>query len=100
MINHKSDKPVPRWPVQWTVRFVLTVLIATLLGPFIGAIVMMLGRIGLDLARWEFDPADIHGVIVIFMMGAYAAGGVIALAAGLLVALAALWREATFATAR
>jgi hypothetical protein len=79
------------------IRFVLTVLIATLLGPFIGAILMMLGRIGLDLARWEFDPADIRGVIVIFMMGAYAVGGVIAFAAGLLVALAALWREATFA---
>jgi hypothetical protein len=79
------------------IRFVLTVLIATLLGPFIGAILMMLGRIGLDLARWEFDPADIRGVIVIFMMGAYAVGGVIAFAAGVLVALGALWREATFA---
>jgi hypothetical protein len=79
------------------IRFVLTVMIATLLGPFIGAILMMLGRIGLDLARWEFDPADIRGVIVIFMMGAYAVGGVIAFAAGVLVALGALWREATFA---
>jgi hypothetical protein len=79
------------------IRFVLTVLIATLLGPFIGAILMMLGRIGLDLARWEFDPADIRGVIVIFMIGAYAVGGVIAFAAGVLVALWALWREATFA---
>jgi ABC-type amino acid transport system permease subunit len=59
---------------------------------------MMLGRIALDVAHSEFDAADIRAMAILFTLGAYVVGGVIALAAGLIVAIAGLWRQPTFPT--
>jgi hypothetical protein len=77
-------------------RFVLTVVIATLLGPLVGAVLLMLRRIALDVAHSEFDAADIRGMAILFTLSAYVVGGVIAFAAGLIVAIAGLWRQPTF----
>jgi hypothetical protein len=98
MTSDSSDTAPPRGGLlPKLVRFVLTVAIATVLGPLIGGVTFFLLRVAMEIAQSEFDAADIRGLFVLMVVGAYVVGGVIAFVAGTIVAVAALWRQPTFA---
>src|ERR1700730_14579751 len=97
MANDNSDTAAPRVGLlPKVVRFVLTVAIATVLGPLIGGVAFFLLRVAMQIAQSEFDAADIRGLLVLMVVAAYVVGGVIAFLAGTIVAVAALWRQPTF----
>jgi hypothetical protein len=97
MTSHSSDTAPPQiGPLPKLVRFVLTVVIATVLGPLIGGITFFLVRFAIDIVQLEFNFADIPGLIFGLVVGAYLVGWVVAFLAGTLVAVAALWRQPTF----
>jgi hypothetical protein len=72
-------------------RFLLTVVIATVVGPLIGVLpfAVLSAWPGLSGAR-AGDIAQWFGTL---LLGAYFLGGVIALIAGTIVAAVALWRQ-------
>jgi hypothetical protein len=97
MTSSRNDSAMPRAGVQAKIfRFVLTVVIAMLLGPLIGGIGFFLVSVAIEIAQSRLDVADIGGMFLLFVVGAYVVGGVIAFFAGTIVAVAALWRSPTF----
>jgi hypothetical protein len=97
MMSNRDDTVTPRVGVLPKVaRFVLTVIIAMLLGPLIGGVGFFLVSAAIEIAQSRLDPADLGGMFLLFMVGAYVVGGVIAFLAGTIVAVAALWRSPTF----
>ena len=77
------------------IRFVLTVVIATVLGPLIGGVAPFLVT-AMQLAQSGAGAAEIARSFIPIVIFAYVVGWVIAFVAGTIVAVAALWRQPTF----
>ena len=93
--SEPGSPPIGRLPKL--VRFVLTVLIATALGPLIGSVALVIAT---RLLHFGFsaglnDLLEQAAVTVIF---GYSMGWKIAFVAGTIIAVAALWRPPTFLT--
>jgi hypothetical protein len=82
-------------PLPKVFGFILTIVFATVLGPLIGGTGFFLVRVAIDIAQAQFKFADLPGMLILFMMGAYVVGGIIAFLAGTFVAIVALWRPPT-----
>jgi len=77
------------------IRFVLTIVIATVLGPLIGGLPFFLVS-AIPIALSSFSAAEIGESFILILIFAYVFGGAIAFVAGTIVAVAALWRQPTF----
>ena len=78
------------------VRFALTVIIAAVLGPLIAGGTYFAVFAAMLIVQSGFHLGGLAEQFIIMIGVAYLAGGIIALVAGLIVAVAALWREPTF----
>jgi len=96
MRRDTSDTGPPRiGRLPKLIRFVLTVVIATVLGPLIGSVAPFLVT-AMQLVHSGSGAAEIARSFVPIVIFAYVIGGVIAFVAGTIVAVAALWRQPTF----
>jgi hypothetical protein len=78
-------------------RLALIVVLATLLGPLIGSVPFLLVT-AVQVVSSGGSLAEIAEASIPIVMFAYVLGGIIAFVAGTVVAIAAIWREPTFAT--
>ena len=74
----------------------LTVVVATLLGPLIVGATVFSVFVAISIAQSGFNAAEISKLFIILVGAAYFGGSVIALVAGTIVAVVALRRQVTF----
>ena len=97
MLNERRDTARLRVRVRPRLfRFVLTVVIATLLGPLIVGGAVFLVFVATLIAQSGFSAAEIGKLFILLVGAAYFGGSVIAFVAGTIVAVVALRRQVTF----
>jgi hypothetical protein len=98
MTSHSSNTAVVRsgTPPK-LIRFVLTIVIATVFGPLVSGVTVFLMFAAMLIAQWEFNTAGMGESFILMVGVAYLAGWVIAVVTGTIVALVALWRPPNFA---
>jgi len=76
MTSDSSDTAPPRVGLlPKLVRFLLTVAIATVLGPLIGGVTFFLLRVAMQIAQSELDAADIRGLFILMVVGPMSSAG-------------------------
>jgi len=79
-------------------RFGLTIVVSTLLGPLVPGLAIFFAIATLQATRSELDLSSVSDLLLLVLVGAYLMGGVIALVAGMFIAIASLWYRTTLKT--
>jgi hypothetical protein len=94
MTSTRNDAARPRVAMlPKAIRFMVTVGLSVVLGPLIGGLGFFFASAAIEIGQSQFSNADAGGTLLLFLTGAYVVGGVIALLAAQIVAIAALWRS-------
>jgi len=79
-------------------RFGLTIVVSTLLGPLVPGLAIFFAIAALQATRSELSLSSVSDLLLLVLVGAYLIGGVIALVAGMFIAIASLWYRTTLKT--